>query len=136
MGSCQVSLLFKMTLTWRSLPEINLLGLLHQTLLINHNELRVMVLDTLYVLMSRAAVPVQDASLIAMRREAFSEQSLQGYGQVLDQVFANMATVDNGQLVGVDRDAYGVGKKFVMVPSLVCISMLTYSTYVPLPRAN
>jgi len=92
-----------------------LLDLLHQTLLINHNELRTMVLDTLYVLMTRSAVPVQDAALIAMRREAFSEQSLQGYGQVLDQIFSSMITTNSNQ-VEVDREAYGVGKKFVMVP--------------------
>ena len=85
--------------------------------------------------MIRSAIPVQDASLIAMRREAFSEQSLQGYGQVLDQVFANMATASDGQLVDVDRDAYGVGKKFVMVTTFLQRS-LTYSIYVLLLQAN
>jgi hypothetical protein len=115
--------------------EINLLGLLHQTLLVDDNDVRTMVLDTLYVLMIRSAVPVQDASLIAMRREAFSEQSLQGYGQVLDQVFANMATASDGQLVDVNRDAYGVGKKFVMVSAYLLLD-LTDSIYVPLLQAN
>ena len=93
---------------------INLLGLLHQTLLVNDSELRVMVLDTLYVLMTRSIVPVQDTELISMRREAFLEESIQGYGQVLDQVFSNMITTSNGVL-DIDRDTYGVGKKFVMV---------------------
>ena len=101
-------------LTRRSLVEINLLGLLHQTLLINNNELRILVLDTLYVLMNRSISPVQDEDLINMRREAFSEHSLQGYGQVLDQVLAGMVTTTNGQ-IDVDRQGYGVGKKFVMV---------------------
>jgi hypothetical protein len=73
-----------------------------------------MVLDTLYVLMTRSIIPVQDASFIDMRREAFSEDSLQGYGQVLDQVFSTMIT--NGS--DVDRETYGVGKKFVMVSLL------------------
>jgi hypothetical protein len=50
-----------------------------------------------------------------MRREAFSEENLQGYGQVLDQIFSNMLT-NNGTLE-VDRETYGVGKKFVMVLS-------------------
>jgi hypothetical protein len=93
--------------------DISLLGLLHQTLLINHNEIRTMVLDTLYVLMIRSAIPVQDVALITMRREAFSEHNLQGYGQVLDQIFSNMLSND-GHL-HVDRETYGVGKKFVMV---------------------
>lgn len=76
-----------------------------------------MVLDTLYVLMTRSIIPVQDASFIAMRREAFSEDSLQGYGQVLDQVFSTM--IANAR--DVDRETYGVGKKFVMVfPLRLC----------------
>lgn len=95
--------------------EINLLQLLHQTLLVNQKELRTMVLDTLYVLMTRTVIPVQDTELIALRREAFSEDSLQGYGQVLDQVLAGMVNTDGGSF-NVDREGYGVGKKFVMVP--------------------
>jgi hypothetical protein len=67
--------------------------------------------------MNRSIIPVQDAELIAMRREAFSEHSLQGYGQVLDQVLAGMVTTSNG-IVDVDREGYGVGKKFVMVLNL------------------
>lgn len=98
----------------RSLVDINLLGLLHQTLLIDHNEIRTMVLDTLYVLMTRSIIPSQDVSLTLMRRQAFSEHNLQGYGQVLDQIFSNMITNNNGAL-DVDRETYGVGKKFVMV---------------------
>jgi hypothetical protein len=94
--------------------EINLLDLLHQTLLINNNELRTLVLDTLYVLMNRYASPSHDCDLVAMRREAFSDHSLQGYGQVLDQVLGGMLTTTNG-LIDVDREGYGVGKKFVMV---------------------
>lgn len=74
-----------------------------------------MVLDTLYVLMTRSIIPVQDTELIAMRREAFSEHSLQGYGQVLDQVLAGMITA-SGNSIDIDREGYGVGKKFVMVP--------------------
>jgi hypothetical protein len=101
----------------RSLVEINLLELLHQTLLIEHNEVRTMVLDTLYVLMTRAVIPGQDISLIEMRREAFSEHSLQGYGQVLDQILNQMIITKNGQ-IDVDREVYGVGKKFVMVSPL------------------
>ena len=61
--------------------------------------------------MNRSALPVQDEIFINMRREAFSEQSLQGYNQVLDQVFSKM--VLQGGLI--DREGYGVGKKFVMV---------------------
>ena len=98
--------------------DINLLALLHQTLLINHNEIRTMVLDTLYVLMTRSIHPVQDIALSRMRRQAFSEQSLQGYGQVLDQIFSNMITNNNGTL-DVDRETYGVGKKFVMVSARI-----------------
>ena len=98
----------------RSLVETQLLQLLHQTLLINQNELRTMVLDTLYVLMTRGGVPVEDAELIEMRREAFSEHSLQGYSQVLDQVLAGMVKTTGGS-IDVDREGYGVGKKFVMV---------------------
>jgi len=73
-----------------------------------------MVLDTLYVLMTRPIVPIQDGPLIAMRREAFLEESLQGYGQVLDQIFSSMITQSGGH-IEVDREIYGVGKKFVMV---------------------
>lgn len=97
--------------------DINLLGLLHQTLLINHNEIRTMVLDTLYVLMTRSVIPIQDGVLTTMRREAFSEDSLQGYGQVLDQIFSSMLINNDGHL-DVDRETYGVGKKFVMVSPL------------------
>ena len=102
----------------RSMVDINLLALLHQTLLINHNEIRTMVLDTLYVLMTRSTIPVQDMALSRMRRQAFSEHSLQGYGQVLDQIFSNMITNNNGTL-DVDRETYGVGKKFVMVSARI-----------------
>ena len=115
--STTVSSLLNMYADLRSLVEINLLGLLHQTLLVDQNELRTLVLDTLYVLMNRSVIPIQDAALIAMRREAFSEHSLQGYGQVLDQVLAGMVTTSNG-IVDVDREGYGVGKKFVMVLNL------------------
>jgi hypothetical protein len=115
--STTVSSLLIMNADLSSLVEINLLGLLHQTLLVDQNELRTLVLDTLYVLMNRSIIPVQDAELIAMRREAFSEHSLQGYGQVLDQVLAAMVTTSNG-IVDVDREGYGVGKKFVMVLNL------------------
>ena len=94
--------------------DINLLGLLHQSLVIDHNDVRTMVLDTLYVLMTRPIVPVQDGPLIAMRRDAFSEESLAGYNQVLDQIFSSMLT-RTGSHLEVDRDNYGVGKKFVMV---------------------
>jgi hypothetical protein len=94
--------------------EISLLQLLHQTLLIDQNELRTMVLDTLYVLMQRVINPLQDTEFIAMRREAFSEHSLQGYSQVLDQVLAGMVNTTGGS-IDVDREGYGVGKKFVMV---------------------
>lgn len=73
-----------------------------------------MVLDTLYVLMTRSIIPAQDVSLTQMRRQAFSEHNLQGYGQVLDQIFSTMITNNNGAL-DVDRETYGVGKKFVMV---------------------
>ena len=52
-----------------------------------------------------------------MRREAFSEHNLQGYGQVLDQIFSNM--ISNAR--DVDRETYGVGKKFVMVFPLVSV---------------
>jgi hypothetical protein len=83
--------------------------------LVENNDLRTMVLDTMYVLMTRSVVPVTDGPLIAMRREAFSEHSLQGYQQVLDQIFSAMITSSNGQLA-VNRETYGVGKKFVMVP--------------------
>ena len=100
----------------RSLVDINLLALLHQSLLVENNDLRTMVLDTMYVLMTRSVVPVTDSPLIAMRREAFSEHSLQGYQQVLDQIFSAMIVSSNGHL-DVNRDTYGVGKKFVMVPS-------------------
>jgi hypothetical protein len=117
----------------RSLVELNLLALLHQTLLVDQNELRTLVLDTLYVLMTRSIVPVQDAELIKMRREAFSEHSLQGYGQVLDQVLAGMITTTN-DIIDVDREAYGVGKKFVMVSHTQI--MLIKSIYVPLPPQN
>lgn len=75
-----------------------------------------MVLDTLYVLMTRPSIPLQDGPLIAMRRDAFSEESLTGYKQVLDQIFSSMLT-RTGSHLGVDRDNYGVGKKFVMVLS-------------------
>lgn len=85
--------------------------------MIKNNELRTLVLDTLYVLMNRTAVPAHDRELIIMRREAFSEHSLQGYGQVLDQVLTDMLTTTNGQ-IDVDREGYGVGKKFVMVLSI------------------
>lgn len=105
--------------------DINLLQLLHQTLLVNHKELRTMVLDTLYVLMTRSITPVQDKELVAMRREAFSEHSLQGYGQVLDQVLAGMVTT-SGNSIDIDREGYGVGKKFVMVISPI-LYLLTYS---------
>ena len=98
----------------RSLVDINLLALLHQSLLVENNDLRTMVLDTMYVLMTRSVVPVTDSPLIAMRREAFSEHSLQGYQQVLDQIFSAMITSSNGHL-DVNRETYGVGKKFVMV---------------------
>lgn len=81
------------------------------------------MLDTLYVLTSRPVIPVQDTALIRMRREAFSEDALHGYSQVLDQIFATMITNTNGQL-DIDRETYGVGKKFVMVhlstPSATC----------------
>jgi hypothetical protein len=111
-------------LTMRSLVDINLLQLLHRSLLVNHNEIRTMVLDTLYVLTTRSAIPLQDGPLIRMRREAFSEDALQGYTQVLDQIFSSMITNINGQL-DIDRETYGVAKKFVMVrhltlPSLLC----------------
>lgn len=95
--------------------DINLLALLHQSLLVDNNDLRTMVLDTMYVLMTRSVVPVTDSPLIAMRREAFSEHSLQGYQQVLDQIFSTMIISSNGHL-DINRDTYGVGKKFVMVP--------------------
>src|SRR5580692_9195172 len=96
----------------RSLVDINLLQLLHQSLLVNNIEIRTTVLDTLYVLTTRSVIPVQDTALIRMRREAFSEDALQGYSQVLDQLFADMITNVNGQL-DIDRAIYGVGKKFV-----------------------
>lgn len=99
----------------RSLVDINLLALLHQSLLVENNDLRTMVLDTMYVLMTRSAVPVTDSPLIAMRREAFTEHSLQGYQQVLDQIFSTMVVSSTGHL-DINRDTYGVGKKFVMVP--------------------
>lgn len=73
-----------------------------------------MVLDTLYVLMIRTIIPAQDVVFSQMRRQAFLEHSLQGYGQVLDQIFSNMITNTNGTL-DVDRETYCVGKKFVMV---------------------
>jgi Exportin 1-like protein len=98
----------------RSLVDIDLLQLLHQSLLVNNNDIRTTVLDTLYVLTTRSAIPIQDTALIRMRREAFSEDALQGYSQVLDQIFADMITNVNGQL-DIDREIYGVGKKFVMV---------------------
>ena len=79
-----------------------------------------MVLDTLYVLMTRSITPVQDKELVAMRREAFSEHSLQGYGQVLDQVLAGMVTT-SGNSIDIDREGYGVGKKFVMVFHPYCM---------------
>ena len=107
----------------RSLVDVNLLALLHQTLLIDNNDLRTMVLDTMYVLMTRPAVPVQDSLLIAMRRQAFSEHALQGYQQVLEQIFSNMLSSTNG-LLEVNRDVYGVGKKFVMVPPLPPVFLL------------
>jgi hypothetical protein len=92
------------------------LGLLHQTLLVDNNDVRTNVLDTLYVLMNRSVVPTQDVEFIAMRREAFSEQSLQGYAQVLEQITEGMI-VRSGSQIDVNRDGYGVGKKFVMVYS-------------------
>lgn len=121
----------------RSLTEINLLGLLHQTLLVEDNQVRTNVLDTLYVLMNRSVIPAQDEQFISMRREAFSEQSLQGYNQVLDHVFANM--ISQTGHVGIDREGYGVGKKFVMVlptkkpPKL---HQADNSTFVPLQQQN
>ena len=96
--------------------DINLLALLHQTLLVDNNDLRTMVLDTMYVLMTRPVVPVTDLPFIAMRRKAFEEDSLQGYEQVLDQIFSTMVSSSNGHL-DINRDVYGVGKKFVMVPN-------------------
>jgi len=101
-------------LTLRSLVDINLLQLLHRSLLVNNNDVRTMVLDTLYVLTTRSVIPLQDNALIRMRREAFSEDALQGYSQVLDQIFSGMITNRNRQL-DIDRETYGVGKKFVMV---------------------
>ena len=107
----------------RSLVDINLLALLHQSLLVENNDLRTMVLDTMYVLMTRSAVPVTDSPLIAMRREAFTEHSLQGYQQVLDQIFSTMVVSSTGHL-DINRDTYGVGKKFVMVPPLPKVKIL------------
>jgi hypothetical protein len=91
--------------------EINLLDLLHQTLLIDNAAVRTNVLDTLYVLMNRSVLRGRDDPFAQMRRQAFAEESLQGYNSVLDTVFAQMTGPN-----GVDREGYGVGKKFVMVP--------------------
>jgi hypothetical protein len=60
--------------------------------------------------MSRPVIPVQDEAFIEMRREAFSEQSLSGYNNVVDQIFANILATPEM----VDRETYGVAKKFVM----------------------
>jgi len=115
-------------LTLRSLVDINLLQLLHRSLLVSNNDVRTVVLDTLYVLTTRSVIPLQDNALIRMRRDAFSEDALQGYSQVLDQIFAGMITNTNGQL-DIDRETYGVGKKFVMVHAN---PFIIHSPYSPL----
>jgi len=79
--------------------------------------------------MSRSIIPAQDDAFVAMRREAFSEQSLQGYNQVLDKIFSQMLTSHGS----IHRDSYGVAKKFVMYICALATAEVIPSHCKPIP---